>query len=148
MEEPSTDRRYVALACKDLLLDLRTGWCNGAPIGGVRTHRVRSPAVPIETGVPPQLRNGLPLAAAAGGRSPQADIVPHHRSLCSGNAEIHPGDVAIEVRAVSKYQALQQKGRSHQPQLDRYRSGAKRRSGTSHHGVRFGTAPTDRKSGV
>jgi hypothetical protein len=89
---------------------------------------VRSPAVSIETGVPPQLRNGLPLAAAAGGRSPQADI--------------HPGHVAIEVRAVSKHQALQQKGRSDQPQLNRYGSAPKRRSGTSQHGVRFGTAPT------
>jgi hypothetical protein len=80
--------------------------------------------------------------AAPSGPSPQADIVPHHRSLCPSNAEIQPGDAAIEVRAVSKHQALQQKGRSDQPQLGRYGSGAKRRSGTSHHGVRFGTAPT------
>jgi hypothetical protein len=34
------------------------------------------------------LRNRLPLAAAAGGPSPQADIVPHYRFLRSGNAEI------------------------------------------------------------
>jgi hypothetical protein len=65
-------------------------------------------------------RNWRPAAAsqrAAIGRpsrgrpSPQADIVPHHRSLCSGNAEILPDDAAIEVRAVSKHQALQQNGR-------------------------------------
>src|SRR5450759_4740984 len=47
------------------------------------------------------------LAAAAGGHSPQADIMPHQRSLCPNNSDIHLADAAIEVKTMSKHQALQ-----------------------------------------
>ena len=66
----------------------------------------------------------------------------HNRALCSGNPEIQPGDAAVEVRTVPQHHLFQQKGRSDQPQLDRYLLAPKRRSGTSHYGIRFGTAPT------
>ena len=66
----------------------------------------------------------------------------HDGALRTGDGEIEPGEVAVEIGAVAEDEMLEEKGRSDEADLDGDGARTEGGAGGGYDGVGFGAAPT------